>query len=122
MAMYVDGEGQRMAERLRQARGSRSAASVAARAQITEEALAAYEAGKRRPRDEVKLRLAKTLHCSIGYLFFNENDTICDLSSEDGRCPWCGHAAAYFYLRGNEVAGCDRCTVTAEPYELAERG
>ena len=103
-----------MAQRLRDARGKRSTARIAERAGITEDALAAYENGLRCPRDEVKLRLAQALHCSIGFLFFNENDTKCDDFEAEQRCPWCGAAAEVFYRRGNETVGCECCTDAVE--------
>lgn len=44
-------------EQLRRFRGRRSQKDTARALGITEEALAAYEAGKRMPRDEVKKRI-----------------------------------------------------------------
>lgn len=37
---------------------------------ISASAIAMYEAGKRIPRDEVKVSLANYYHCSIGEIFF----------------------------------------------------
>jgi len=61
-----------MAERLREARGKESIASVAFALGISQSALRMYEAGKRRPRDEVKIMLADYYNYPVRYLFFGQ--------------------------------------------------
>ena len=56
--------------RLREARGELSIAAVCRAAGITQNALKAYEAGERVPRDSVKYRLARLYRRSVAALFF----------------------------------------------------
>ena len=66
MATMIDKSG----ERLKKARGLESVASVCAAVGISESALRMYEAGKRRPRDEIKARLARYYRTTVQALFF----------------------------------------------------
>lgn len=59
-----------MAEKLRKLRGNRSRQEVAEACGISVSALAMYEAGKRVPRDEIKIKLAKFYNRSVNYIFF----------------------------------------------------
>ena len=57
-------------KRLAAARGDRNLKEVALSVGITPEALKAYEAGERIPRDEIKVRLADYYGFSLSELFF----------------------------------------------------
>lgn len=59
-------------EVLRNLRGNRSLAEVADKLEITVSALAMYERGERRPRDEIKVRIAQFYGRSVGSVFFAE--------------------------------------------------
>lgn len=57
-------------EKMRKMRGDRSQQSVADAVGITKSALSMYERDERRPRDEVKIRLADFFGVSVAELFF----------------------------------------------------
>lgn len=57
-------------ERLIQLRGGKTQEMVAKENGISASALAMYESGRRIPRDEIKLRLARYYGVSIQELFF----------------------------------------------------
>ena len=57
--------------RLREARGELSITDVCQAAGITQNALKAYEAGERIPRDSVKYLLARVYQRSVAELFFH---------------------------------------------------
>lgn len=59
-------------EKLRMMRGERSQQSVADAVRITKSALSMYERDERRPRDEVKLRLAAFFGVSVSELFYGD--------------------------------------------------
>lgn len=63
--------------RLISLRGDRSQEAVAEAIGVSRSALVMYETGKRVPRDEIKIRLAKYYGVSIQYLFYNQDDTKC---------------------------------------------
>lgn len=58
-------------EKIRALRGKRSQSSVAAAVGITKSALAMYERDERRPRDEVKVKLANYFGCSVSEIFYS---------------------------------------------------
>ena len=41
------------------------------------------ENGSRIPRDEIKIRIAKYYHKSVQAIFFNNNDTKCDMRESE---------------------------------------
>lgn len=57
---------------LRDARGTRNQKDVANELGISVSALSMYESGERKPRDELKIRIAKMYNTTVGRLFFNE--------------------------------------------------
>lgn len=59
-------------EKIRVLRGERTQSTVAAAVGITKSALAMYERDERRPRDEVKIKLAKYFGCSVSEIFYPE--------------------------------------------------
>ena len=59
-----------IAERIKEARGSRSRKEVCEAVGISVNALMMYENGKRIPRDEIKVKLARLYGRSIEELFF----------------------------------------------------
>lgn len=59
-------------EVLRQARGNRGQKEVANELGISVSALSMYESGERRPRDELKIRMARLYGTTVGRLFFDE--------------------------------------------------
>ncbi len=61
-----------MSEMLKQARGDMSCKDVANKLGISLSALSMYESGKRVPRDELKVRMAKLYNTTVGHLFFGE--------------------------------------------------
>lgn len=61
-----------MSEMLKQARGDMSRKDVANKLGISLSALSMYESGKRVPRDELKVRMAKLYNTTVGHLFFGE--------------------------------------------------
>ena len=63
-------------ERLRQLRGDESQATIAAAVGVTKSAWAMYEQNKRGPRDEVKIRIAKHFHKTVGEIFFGDSEHI----------------------------------------------
>lgn len=63
---------QTYSEKLVSLRGDRSQTTVAAAVGISTSALAMYECGKRVPRDEIKVALAKYYNTTVGQLFFNQ--------------------------------------------------
>lgn len=67
----MDGYG----ERLRKLRGNKSRGEVAAACGISISALTMYELGERRPRDEIKERLAAYYKKSLSWIFFASNVT-----------------------------------------------
>ncbi|MDY2628771.1 MAG: helix-turn-helix transcriptional regulator [Lachnospiraceae bacterium] len=60
-----------MAEKMVKLRGDRTLDEVAEALQISKAALSMYEAGKRIPRDVIKLRIASYYGKSIGFIFFD---------------------------------------------------
>ena len=72
--MYQEISRERMktiGNRLREARGEMPIADVCQAAGITQNALKAYEAGERIPRDSVKYLLARVYQRSVAELFFH---------------------------------------------------
>ena len=63
-------------ERLRQLRGDESQATIAAAVGVTKSAWAMYERNERVPRDEVKIRIAKHFHKTVGEIFFGDDEHI----------------------------------------------
>lgn len=61
-----------MSEMLKQARGDMSCKDAANKLGISLSALSMYESGKRVPRDELKVRMAKLYNTTVGRLFFGE--------------------------------------------------
>ena len=59
-------------EQIKQLRGSKSQATVAAAIGITKSSYAMYERGERRPRDEVKKRIADYFGKTVEELFFGK--------------------------------------------------
>ena len=59
-------------KKLRELRGTRSRREVADACDIGASTLAMYELSERRPRDEVKKRLAEYFGTPVGWLFFDE--------------------------------------------------
>lgn len=57
---------------MRQMRGDRTQQSVADAVGITKSALAMYERDERRPRDEVKVRIASFFGVSVAELFYSD--------------------------------------------------
>ena len=57
-------------EKIRALRGERTQSTVAAAVGITKSALAMYERDERRPRDEVKVKLAQYFGCSVAEIFY----------------------------------------------------
>lgn len=57
---------------LRMARGNIDQKVVANAVGISQSALCQYESGERRPRDEIKVKLAKYYGTTVGRLFFGE--------------------------------------------------
>lgn len=53
-------------------RGSKTQAEVAEAVGISTSALTMYETGRRVPRDEIKIALARYFNVSVGYLFFDQ--------------------------------------------------
>ena len=62
-------------KKLRELRGNRSAREVAMAIGISESALLMYEGGKRNPRDDVKVMLAKYYGVGVGDIFFPDDYT-----------------------------------------------
>ena len=65
-----------MSEMLRKARGEMSCKDVANKLGISQSALSMYESGKRVPRDELKVRMAKLYNTTVGHLFLASKFTI----------------------------------------------
>lgn len=59
-------------EKIRQLRGNRSQSVVAEAVGVTKSALAMYERDERRPRDEVKIRIANFFGCSVAEIFYSD--------------------------------------------------
>ena len=59
-------------EKLKEMRGDKSQSEVAAEIGITKSALSMYEQNKRRPRDEVKVRIAEYFGRSVSDIFFSD--------------------------------------------------
>ena len=53
-------------------RGEKTQAAVAEAVGISTSALTMYETGRRVPRDEIKIALARYFNVSVGYLFFDQ--------------------------------------------------
>ena len=64
-------------ERLIKLRGTKSRTEVARDNDISYSTLQMYENGKRTPRDEIKIRLAKYYHTTVHEIFLQNNYTIC---------------------------------------------
>ena len=58
-------------ERLRRLRGNRSRAEVASDLGIAASTLAMYEYEQRRPKDDMKRKIAEYYGRSVAYIFFN---------------------------------------------------
>lgn len=58
-------------KRLRELRGDREAAEVCAEVGISRSALTMYEIGKRVPRDEIKVALARCYQTTVEAIFFS---------------------------------------------------
>lgn len=58
---------------LRQLRGETSQMEAADKCQIARSTLAMYESGKRIPRDEIKVRIAKVYQKTVEEIFFAPN-------------------------------------------------
>jgi DNA-binding XRE family transcriptional regulator len=58
-------------EKIRQLRGKKSQSVVADELGITKSSLAMYERNERRPRDEVKLKIARYFGKSVEEIFFD---------------------------------------------------
>lgn len=71
----------RVAEKLRAARGSIPREDVAKAVGVSVSAMSMYENSDRIPRDEIKIRLAKYYNTTVQSLFFDENATMCGDSS-----------------------------------------
>lgn len=54
-------------------RGNKTQAEVAEAVGISTSALTMYETGRRVPRDEIKIALARYFNVSVGYLFFDQD-------------------------------------------------
>jgi len=63
---------EKIAELLRELRGSNTREDVAKSVGISVSALSMYENGDRVPRDEVKVRLARFYEKTVGEIFFND--------------------------------------------------
>ena len=61
---------QEIAKKLKVRRGNRTIAEVSEACNISNSALAMYEAGKRIPRDEIKVKLARYYKTTVEKLFF----------------------------------------------------
>lgn len=59
-------------EKIRQLRGNRSQSFVAEAVGVTKSALAMYERDERRPRDEVKIRIANFFGRSVAEIFYSD--------------------------------------------------
>lgn len=59
-------------EKIRQLRGNRSQSVVAEAVGVTKSALAMYERDERRPRDEVKIRIANFFGRSVAEIFYSD--------------------------------------------------
>lgn len=59
-------------QKLIELRGKKTREEVANTLKISVSALAMYELGKRTPRDEVKIRIAKYYKKSVQNIFFNQ--------------------------------------------------
>lgn len=57
-------------ERLKRLRGSKSREEVAEGIGVSVSAIAMYENGERRPRDEIKVDIAKYYNVNVGDLFY----------------------------------------------------
>lgn len=57
-------------EKIRELRGARTQSEVAAAVGITKSALAMYERDERRPRDEVKVKLANFFGRTVAEIFY----------------------------------------------------
>ena len=60
-----------MAEKLKELRGDKSQAEVAEALGISASAYAMYETGKRVPRDDLKVAIAKYFNTTVSYIFYN---------------------------------------------------
>ncbi len=61
-----------LGQKLRQLRGNRTQQEVASAVGVSAMAISQYEAGKRIPRDAVKLGLAKLFGQSVEQIFFTD--------------------------------------------------
>ena len=66
---------QKIAKTLIKLRGDRTQEEIAKELGISTSAYAMYETGKRIPRDEIKIRIAKLYNKSVQYIFFNTEIT-----------------------------------------------
>lgn len=65
--------------KLRNLRGNRTQEEVAKGIGVSVSTYAMYERGERTPRDGIKLKIARYFDRSVGYIFFDEADTKCEL-------------------------------------------
>ena len=72
-----------ISKRLIQLRGEKTKEEVAKAVGISKSALSMYENGSRIPRDEIKIRIAKYYHKRVQAIFFNNNDTKCDMRESE---------------------------------------
>lgn len=66
--------------KLRNLRGNKTQEEVAKGIGVSTSTYAMYERGERTPRDRIKLQIARYFNRSVGYIFFDEMDTKCELS------------------------------------------
>ena len=66
-------------KRLLELRGEKSQAEVAQAVGISDSALSMYECGERIPRDSVKVKLAQYYKTTVQKIFFDQDDTKCDV-------------------------------------------
>ena len=64
---------QNAGRKLRELRGNKSQAEVAAALMISGSALSAYETGERTPRDDVKVRIAEYYGLEVQDIFFSKS-------------------------------------------------
>lgn len=87
---------QEIAKTLIKLRGNRTQEEIAKELGISTSAYAMYETGKRIPRDEIKIRIAKLYNKSVQYIFFNTEVTDSENAkgtegSDDGKGEECGN-------------------------------
>jgi transcriptional regulator with XRE-family HTH domain len=73
-----EGNSVNVQNRLIALRGNRSQREVAEAVGIAPSTLSMYENGERVPSDQIKIKLASLYGKSVGYIFFDEDDTLSD--------------------------------------------